>query len=156
MAAAGSLSAAARGWACSQPAVSQRLRDTEARLGVALFLRGPRGVAPTAAGEVLLKALSPALPPSTARFEAIAARRRPALLRLRTDFAFAGLWLLPRLAAFRAAHPGAEVEITAAQDVPPPGPGEVAIRFATAAQVGPSARLVMPERVVPVAAPALP
>lgn len=154
VAGAASLSGAALRLGLSQPAVSQRLREVERRLGVALFQRGPRGVRPTEAGEALLREILPALTAIDRAVEVVTARR-PAFLRLRCDFAFAGLWLLPRLAGFRAAHPGAEVEITAAQDVPPPGPGEVAIRFATEAQVGPGARLLMPERVVPVAASGL-
>lgn len=49
----GSFSAAAERLFLSQPAVSQHIQDLEASLGVKLFTRGPRGVTPTAQGNVL-------------------------------------------------------------------------------------------------------
>lgn len=51
---AGSLSAAARDLATTQPAVSQQLRLLEREVGLALLLRGPRGITLTEAGERLL------------------------------------------------------------------------------------------------------
>ena len=45
--------AVAREFKLTQPAVSTALRDLEAGLGVALFERGARGLAPTAAGEIV-------------------------------------------------------------------------------------------------------
>lgn len=47
----GSFSAAARDLGISQPAVSQRIRELERRLGVRLFERTTRRVVPTAAGQ---------------------------------------------------------------------------------------------------------
>src|ERR1700712_5744901 len=43
----------------SQPALSQTVRDLEARLGVRLLTRTTRSVAPTAAGERLLQTIGP-------------------------------------------------------------------------------------------------
>lgn len=51
---AGSLSAAARELATTQPAVSQQLRQLEREAGLPLMLRGPRGVTLTEAGRRLL------------------------------------------------------------------------------------------------------
>src|SRR3982751_6465737 len=45
----------------SQSALSQTLRGLEARLGLRLPTRTPRSVAPTEAGERLLRSLGPAL-----------------------------------------------------------------------------------------------
>src|SRR3954451_14560476 len=45
----------------SQSALSQTLRGLEARLGLRLLTRPPRSVAPTEAGERLLRTLGPAL-----------------------------------------------------------------------------------------------
>lgn len=50
---AGSISAAAQRLHISQPALSREIKDFEARLGVALFERLPRGMRMTHAGEVL-------------------------------------------------------------------------------------------------------
>lgn len=50
----GSLSAASRRCHLSQPALSQQVQALEEELGEALLVRRPRGVEPTAAGELLL------------------------------------------------------------------------------------------------------
>ena len=50
----GSLSAASRRCHVSQPALSQQMQALEEDLGEALLVRRPRGVEPTAAGELLL------------------------------------------------------------------------------------------------------
>lgn len=55
---AGSFSRAAATIHVAQPALSQQIADLEARMGVALLQRTPRGVRPTAAGEVLYREAS--------------------------------------------------------------------------------------------------
>lgn len=52
---AGSLSRAAGQLHVSQPALSQRMAQLEAQLGVRLLVRGPRGVLPTPAGTTLYR-----------------------------------------------------------------------------------------------------
>ena len=52
----GSLTAAARSLRCSQPTLSNAVSELEARLGTSLFLRGARGMAPTACGKALARA----------------------------------------------------------------------------------------------------
>jgi DNA-binding transcriptional LysR family regulator len=56
---AGSFTRAAAQLGVSQPALSQTVRGLEARLGVRLLARTTRSVAPTEAGERLLKAVGP-------------------------------------------------------------------------------------------------
>jgi DNA-binding transcriptional LysR family regulator len=51
-----SFSAAARRLACTQPAVSQHIQRLERELGLQLFERQARGVMPTHAGELLVRA----------------------------------------------------------------------------------------------------
>ncbi|MFE5581912.1 LysR family transcriptional regulator [Kitasatospora sp. NPDC056531] len=58
---AGSLSAVARDLACSQSAVSQRVKRLERELGLTLIERHPRGVAPTKAGRHLQTAVATGL-----------------------------------------------------------------------------------------------
>lgn len=147
----GSLTRAGAALGMTQPAISYRLARIEARLGCRLFRRGGQGCQPTAEGVVLLAALLPALAQIDAALAEVAAMGRAPVLRVLTDFGLAGQWLLPRLAGFRALHPAVETQITAAQVVPDPRPGEIAIRFSRAAP--PEGWLLMPERVVPVASP---
>jgi DNA-binding transcriptional LysR family regulator len=56
-----SFSEAARRLGCSQPAVSQQIQRLERELGLRLFERRPRGVEPTAAGELLVRAAGEAI-----------------------------------------------------------------------------------------------
>ncbi|MBW8481674.1 LysR family transcriptional regulator [Actinomadura parmotrematis] len=51
----GGVSAAARRLNLTQPTLSRQLRDLERTLGTELFERGPRGLAPTPAGKVLVE-----------------------------------------------------------------------------------------------------
>ncbi|MGW4485118.1 LysR substrate-binding domain-containing protein [Amycolatopsis sp. NPDC004368] len=50
----GTLLGAAQSLHVTQPVVTRALREVEAIVGVELFTRGPRGVRPTASGEILL------------------------------------------------------------------------------------------------------
>ena len=150
---AGTLTRAGAALGLSQPAISYQLRRAEDHLGVTLFTRHRGGCQPTPAGEVLLRGLLPALAQIDAALAEAQAMARAPALRILTDFGFASLWLMPRLGAFRAAHPEIEVQITAAQDSRSPRPGEVAIRFARSGDL--QGWLWMPERVVPVCVPGL-
>ncbi|HZR82825.1 MAG TPA: LysR family transcriptional regulator [Candidatus Binatia bacterium] len=55
------LTSVARALGCTQPAVAQHVARIEREVGVPLLERGPRGVAPTAAGRVLYEASSAGL-----------------------------------------------------------------------------------------------
>ncbi|GHE92135.1 LysR family transcriptional regulator [Streptomyces spiralis] len=57
----GALSAAARDLDCTQSAVSQHVKRLERELGLSLLERHPRGVAPTAAGQLLHTAVTEGL-----------------------------------------------------------------------------------------------
>jgi putative choline sulfate-utilization transcription factor len=113
----GSFSAAAEELRLTQPAVSHQMSGLEAELGVALFRRLHRGVALTQAGQTLFEAASTALRQIDAAASTI--RHDPARKKLVvfTDFAFAALWLIPRLAALEVQLPGVEVRILTAQSV---------------------------------------
>lgn len=117
----GSLSAAARELATTQPAVSQQLRALEREAGMPLVLRGARGITLTEAGQRLL-----------ARADGIAAHLHMAseelagLAHLRAGrvrlvaFPSAAATLVPdALAALADDHPGVAVEMVEAE---PPRP----------------------------------
>ncbi|MEN3746107.1 LysR substrate-binding domain-containing protein [Sphingomonas sp. HF-S3] len=105
----GSLAAASASVAMSVPALSRRLAGLERELGVRLLERVPRGVVLTSAGDDYLAHAVAVLD----RLQAAAAelKRDAAVVRVTTIPAFATRWLLPRLPAFSARHPGIEVDV---------------------------------------------
>jgi len=96
---------------CVTPsAVSQQIRALEEWLGAPLFHRMTRGLALTAQGEAMLPKLREG-------FECIAAaveltrQAGDGPLQLTAPPSFASYWLVPRLPAFAAAHPGIELRL---------------------------------------------
>src|SRR6185295_14629757 len=98
----------------SQSALSHTIRGLEGRLGLPLLTRTTRSVAPTAAGERLLRSVGPRLDEIEAELEALGElREKPAgTIRITaTDYATdAILW--PKLAKPLRDHPDIKVEIT--------------------------------------------
>jgi DNA-binding transcriptional LysR family regulator len=84
----GSISAAARRLHLTQPTLSRQLRELERRLGVELFTRAGRGLAPTAAGDALLQRAVKVLAEAEAVVDDV--RLAAAGLRGRLTIAFAG------------------------------------------------------------------
>lgn len=105
----GSFKAAASALNVTPAAVSHQIRGLEAHLGTGLFERGIRKVVLTSDGEKLLAATGPAFQQLEAAVEEIAGDGQK--LSLTTTPAFAALWLIPRLRAFEAAHPGIAVHV---------------------------------------------
>ena len=97
----------------SASALSQRLRDLEARLGVRLLNRTTRSVAPTEAGERLLRRLLPALRESEdAALEVRGLREVPSgRLRINGPEPAVRLVLAPMVAPFLARYPEVALEI---------------------------------------------
>ena len=151
---AGSLSGAARALGLTQPAVSYQIRRAEAEIGAALLRRLHRGVELTETGRELFDTLSRAVQ----EVDRLAGRLRggaAARLVVHADYAFSGLWLIPRIHRFREAHPMLDIQIVAAQRTDPAAlrPGETGIVFGARARLGAEATLLLPERVLPVCAP---
>jgi len=110
----GSLSEAARKIGCTQGAVAQHVRRLERELGVELFARIPRGVAPTDLGGLLYEAASSALGSIEAAVRAIDAfiQTREARLRLAGSATNAsGPFLRPAILALQKRRPNAVIEI---------------------------------------------
>jgi LysR family glycine cleavage system transcriptional activator len=93
----------------TQAAMSYQIKLLEDRLGP-LFLRKPRGVALTEAGRRLA-------PPVTAAFDGLRLafedvnEKAEGVLAITAVQTFASNWLVPRLGAFQAAHPGIAVRL---------------------------------------------
>ena len=97
----------------SPSALSHAIRGLEKRLGVQLLARTTRSVAPTAAGERLLRSLEPALAEVANGIAALADwRDAPSGTVRLTTFAYAARTVLaPRLPRFLLDHPDISVEV---------------------------------------------
>lgn len=113
----GSLKAAADRLGITPAAIGQRIRTLEDHLGLTLLGRGPAGLQ---ASRELVAAL-PALREAFAALERASDEldfRRVGEIHIVADPDWAELWLLPRLADFRAAHPNILFCINGLGDVP--------------------------------------
>lgn len=108
-----SFSATAEELSLTQPAVSRQIKALEDELGAPLFNRATRRVELTQAGQLLLRAVQPALSRIDASVRQIRMSRSRASVSVTTFPSFASLWLMPRLPDFEHTHPGADIRIAA-------------------------------------------
>lgn len=109
-----SFTEAARELGVTQAAISQRIRLLEHRLGQSLFLRHPRGLELTDAGQALVPAVHDAFERLTSGIAEVFGAPADAPLTVRMTPGFAAHWLGPRMQAFQAAHPGITLRVTSA------------------------------------------
>lgn len=151
-----SLTAAADALGLSLPALSRRIRILEEHLGGPLLERLPRGVVPTARGAAYAAELLPAL---DALRQATGRARQTECPAVRISLipTLAMTWLLPRLPAFQAAHPGIRLDLHGSADCVEPGTGtaDLALRLGEGGWPGVMRVASMPLHVVVVASPAL-
>ncbi|RJG01310.1 LysR family transcriptional regulator [Noviherbaspirillum sedimenti] len=97
----------------SQSALSQTIRELEARLGIRLLTRTTRSVSPTEAGERLLQTVAPRFDEINAELAALSELRdKPAgTVRISTLEQAADAILLPKLAKLLPDYPDIKVEI---------------------------------------------
>ena len=157
VAAAGSLSAAARAMGLSQTMVTKHLAALEARLGVRLFHRTTRRLSITEAGRNYLESSARILADMEAADAAVAADRiEPrGLLRLNAPVSFGTRQIAPLLAEFAAHHPRVTVEIGLNDrlvDLAEEG-WDLAIRIGNLSDSSLIARRIAPCRIVVCAAP---
>jgi len=110
----GSFTRAAAQLGVSQSALSQTIRALEERLGLRLFTRTTRSVAPTIAGERLLAMVGPRLEGIDADLAALSdLRDKPAgSIRITASEHAASSILVPKLAALLPDYPDIKVEIS--------------------------------------------
>ncbi|MFT3695731.1 MAG: LysR family transcriptional regulator [Kofleriaceae bacterium] len=108
-----SFAAAARELGISSSALSQSVRQLETKLGVSLLARSSRSVAPTAAGERLLRDAGPAVDLALESLKAVSAKDGAVMgkLRLTVPTIAVSQALATLLPAYLVRHPGVEVEV---------------------------------------------
>lgn len=102
----------------SQSALSHSVRGLEKRLGLQLLARTTRSVAPTAAGEAVLREVQPALERiARSLVEAQQQREKPAgRLKLLVSRSAAQVVLMPKLREFTEAYPDITLDITTSNE----------------------------------------
>ncbi len=138
----------------SQAALSHQIKGLEARLGVTLFRRLPRGVTLTDEGAALAPVLSQAFDNIGSTLDRFQDGRYRSVLTVGVVATFAVGWLLPRLPAFHAAHPEIDLRVmTNNNRVDLAGEGlDVAIRFGDGIWPGMIATPVLAAPMQPMAA----
>jgi LysR family glycine cleavage system transcriptional activator len=105
----GNLSAAARELNVTHAAIAQQVKKLEQWFGTKLIQREGRGVAATGRGATLAAGLGEGFAALQAAVDAMAEDDATRPLKITLTPSFAAQWMMPRLGAFRAAHP--EIEI---------------------------------------------
>jgi DNA-binding transcriptional LysR family regulator len=138
-------------------AVSHGIQSLEAWLGVALFVRGRRGLILTGAGLAYLPRVREALELVATATEAIPGRRSSGRLSISVAPTFGIRWLIPHLPRFSAKHPEVEVSVdTSLRQIEFPRDGvDLAIRMGRGDWPDLYATRLVVEELVPVCAPAL-
>lgn len=141
----------------SHAAVSQQIRSLEDHLGLPLVDRTGRKLELTEAGAVLAQACSEGFGNIARTVEDITGVSDARAVHVSTTPTFAASWLMPRLPAFQADHPGIKLLIDPTPKLAELSPGgiDLAIRYG----VGPWGRydcqMLLESPIVVVAAPSL-
>lgn len=141
----------------TQSAVSRQVRQLEEHLGVRLFERRTRAVVLTEAGRLYYTELAPLLTQIAELTRRVAGARAEIRVRVTATLTFAGLWLVPRLAAFQEQHPEVQVHVVADNVVRDlvRDDFDLAIRHCSEAVAGPGALKLFGETLTPVCSPQL-
>ena len=153
----GSFTRAAAELHLTQSAVSHQVRELESLLGVRLFLRKPRGIALTEAGDRYLPFVREALQRLRTGTDLVTGGRATTVLTVSVSPAFAARWLVPRLGDFSAAHPDLDLRVSALrrhvelarEDI------DMAVRHGDGHWPGLQVTRLCEERLYPVCSPAL-
>lgn len=101
----------------TQSAVSRQIQALEAFVGVPLFERRHKALALTDAGQAYYRVVAQTLGELRDATRKLRETRTGHVLTVTTTVSFAALWLVPRLARFRAEHPHVDVRISATHEV---------------------------------------
>jgi LysR family glycine cleavage system transcriptional activator len=139
----------------TQSALSRQIKALEDALGIALFERRHRALAFTIAGAAFHRAVTDALESLAAAADHTRNGTRPPGLTLSTTVSFASLWIIPRLATFRARQPEVEVYVSADDRLVDLSRGDVdiVVRYLPEAAAPEGAVRLFGERMTPVVSP---
>ena len=139
----------------TQSALSRQIKALEDALGVALFIRRHRALALTPAGTAFHRDVTEALESLAAATDRLRGAARSPGLTLSTTVSFASLWIIPRLATFRARQPHVEVYVSADDRIVDLARGDVdiAVRYLPDSAAPENAVRLFGERMTPVASP---
>ena len=143
--------------ALTQSAVSRQIQALEGGLGVALFRRLHRALVLTEEGRSFLQATTEALATIDRAARALKGAGEPRPVVVSTTAGFAGLWLIPRLSSFVAAHPGVDIRIStgnALANLERDGV-DVAVRYRSVDALPAAGVRLFGEKVFPVCSPRL-
>jgi len=153
----GSFTRAAIELRVTQAAVSHQIGRLEDLLGVILFHRTPGGLVMTDAGQALFPVMERGLDEIARALDRVAGGQRAEVLNLGVVTTFATGWLIPRLDAFRRAHPQITLRISTHNNrVEIAREGlDAAIRFGHGRWPGIEAHHILEAPMTPLCAPAL-
>lgn len=152
----GAFTAAANELGLTQAAVSQRIRNLEAELGAALFVRLPRGVEMTTEGEAYAPHVHAALSAlSRSTVDLFGRARRH--VSVAAPVSVIERWIAPRLPALQAIRPDLQITVTTVHRAADYGTldTDLDVRFGTGEWPERSGRKLFNEVLAPVAAPGL-
>lgn len=137
----------------TQSAVSKQVLALESLLGVKLFIRYPRSIEFTESGYTLYLTARQSMEQIQSAVDDIQNSKRPNVVKISTSVGFAGLWLLPRLAAFYDEHPGVDVQVSAdnrnINELSDHGV-DLAVRYGSRKQMPEAATMLYQESIAPV------
>jgi len=143
--------------ALTQSAVSRQIAALEEHYGLALFRRLHRALRLTDDGQALFQVVTEVLGQLHQIGAALKRERRAKTVVVTTTPGFAGLWLIPRLTGFMAAHADVDVRISAVYTLVNLNRDgvDLAIRYQTEEGAGEGAELLFGDVVMPVCSPRL-
>ncbi len=151
----GSFTKAAAELNVQQPAVSAAMKQLEASLGAALFTRAHKQIALTAAGKRLFADVTQAFEQLAYSARSVRQVAQSDYVTLSASSAFNNYWIMPRLSAFKQAHPDVDLRLQSSDREPDIDTENISlsIRRGDGAWSGCEAALIAPEVISPVASP---
>ncbi|QCI67130.1 LysR substrate-binding domain-containing protein [Phreatobacter stygius] len=148
---------AAEELAVTPTAISHQIRLLEATLGQTLFERRARRVALTPAGQKLYPTLRDSFDAMAQAVAAVRVQDAGRAVTLTATLALTSMWLVPRVAAFRARFPDIGLRLLASDDVVDLGTGaaDIAVRYGKGPYPGCRSELLLQGRFAPVCSPGL-
>lgn len=151
----GGFAPAAQALGITPSAVSHRIRDLEAMLGVTLFERRNRSVFPTDQADRYHESLAEGFDRIAAATRALSERRGASTLALHAYPTFAAQWLMPRLKGFIQSHPEIDVRLSSTPEATTLADGrfDIDIQYARPVPSDCESATFATETIVPMCAP---